>query len=113
MRWIKLWTHRPYAPTIVFHALRATVQGLPKHFPSRITLAASAWENAMEEYVFPEKEFSETSDALIEWAMEKREEANEFFRIAHDKSIRMREHSEGHKGKALANIGSDELISFL
>ncbi len=113
MRWLKLWTHRPYAPTIMFYALRATVKGFVKRFPSKIGLGASIWKDAMEEYAYPEKEFLVTSDSLVKWAMAKRKEVGRFFKIAYDKSVGMRKFSEECKGKELARIESGELLAFL
>ncbi|MFH0971509.1 MAG: hypothetical protein V1835_02980, partial [Candidatus Micrarchaeota archaeon] len=94
MRWLRVWTHRPYSARAMVLVLRGVFNEFPKHFPSAITAVATSWENGLEDYLYPEKEFLEITESIGRKAIEDPEFIYSSFRQALEKAVEMRGYSE-------------------
>jgi len=114
MKWVKQWAKRPYPPSLMAPVIEATVRNFRGLYPeSAITRGASYWENALEEYIYPEEELSSTVGSLSKNALEKPETFYFFLENGLEKAGELREFSEKYAGREVSGVSSRELLGFL
>ncbi|MEK6954624.1 MAG: PEP-utilizing enzyme [Candidatus Micrarchaeota archaeon] len=114
MRYTRIWSHRPYSPSVVSVVIEASVQGFSKILPeSAIESSYSYWKDGQTEYYYPEAELRKTAQFLNEEIMRNPYRVFAFFRESLQKGKLLNAFSEKYAGKELSGIGSDELIGHM
>ena len=116
MKWVNLWTHRPYSPFLMQLVTDATVNagGFPKLFPaSGLTVGGNYWKNGTQNYFYPEGELDATVDSLAKKTVEDPEFLYVFLKTCYEKSLVLNDFTEKAVGSDLKSEPSEALVSRL
>ena len=113
MKWIKMWSDRPYPPFTMSLVTEVTVFGFKKIFKqSKIKQGRNYWLNGSNGYYYPADELNKTVDRLCRRAVKAPDFLLNLFSIGYDKAVKLKLMSERYKARNLSRLSNDELLKF-
>lgn len=114
IKWVNMWTIRPYPPSLMNIVTGATIFGFKKVFQeSTLTRGGNYWKNGLSNYFYIEKELSETIDRVSKKALKSPEFFYNFLKIALVKSRSLRISSDKYLIVDLQKRDIKNMLSFL
>lgn len=111
--WIKLWTHRPYSPYLMYSTTISTVKKLQQIFPNNISTGGTYWENKQSEYFYVEKEIADAVEKLCAKGLKEPEFLFNVFKTAYQKAVAMQDFFEKIDLKNIESKPTEELLSYV
>lgn len=113
MKYINLWSDRPYSPFLMLLVVRATVFGLSKLFPSSIKEGGVYWENGVISYFYPESQLLKTVNDLSKKSLKSPNFFQNFLAIGLRKAKALKKFTLNYPKSKLAKLSNKKLISYI
>ncbi|MFA5155579.1 MAG: PEP-utilizing enzyme [Patescibacteria group bacterium] len=114
MRLTTIWSHRPYSLYVMNLAAEATVSDFKKVFPkSSISYGVNYYEQGQNTYLYPEKAYNQTANALARQAVDKPAVFTRSLETAFRRAIKLNKYSQSFTTARIRSASNQKLINWV
>jgi len=94
MKYITLWSDRPYSPYVMKNVVEATVDGLNKIFPNPLKKGGVYWQNGIVEYFYPKNQLEKAVDKLARKSLKNPDFLYKLSETAYQKANKLKKYTD-------------------
>jgi len=113
MKYLTLWSERPYSPYLMEIVLKATVFGLNRKLKTQIKRSGVYWQNGILNYFYPHRQLVSSVDYLAKRFLGKPDFFIEFLAKGLEKAKSLRKFSDNYDQEKFKRFSERELIAYL